>query len=411
MSAASDARFLGARYRQTGTRFRIYPQPKWVKVAGKPASIYVNATPHTIHAGPEDERIYVVDAKTKNAYVLSGGRPPYPRTKSSSFPRVRPDRRGHFAHLRAGSRAFSSAMVFATVRCVLEIWEGYFGRKSPWPFRGTYPRLELIPRAETVSAWSQDGYIECGFWNLSPQKPLAENFDVVAHETGHCIIHQVIGEPPRPKPLQYRALDEGLADVLAAVCSLHFEPVVDRLLSQTRGNLFSVNILSRIGEVGRSQQIRKVFNDKKMSTLRWDPDPDGYKYCLALPFTGGAFDVLVEIYLHKLVRRGAISRALAHRSYTTVHEALPGIQREFSRQFRRNKRIFKDALVEARDYFGKLLARTLDRTSMRDPSYPTFVANMLEADAELSGGVHRRLIRESFVWRKILPDPSTPSAR
>jgi hypothetical protein len=401
-----DARFLGTRFRETGTKFRIHPQPKWVTGVGKPAVVYVNAAPHTIRPGPEDERMYVVDARRKEAYVLSGGHPPYRRTKSSCLPRVRPDGRGHFAHLRAGSRAFSSAMLFATVRCVLEIWEGYFGRTIPWAFRDTYPRLELIPRAETLNAWSQYGYIECGFWDFEPDKPLAEHFDVVAHETGHCIIHQVIGEPPQPKPLQYRALDEGLADLLAVVSALHLEPIVDRLLSRTRGNLFSVNVLSRVGETGGSQTIRKVFNDEKMSTLKWDPDPNGFKYRLGLPFTGAAFDILVEIYQDELVRRRAISRALADRSYTTIHRAVPGIQREFSREFRGKKTIFKVALIEARDYFGALLARTLDRTSMRDPTYPTFAANMLEADAALSGGAYRRVIRESFAWREILADPS-----
>jgi hypothetical protein len=411
MSATSDARFLGTRYRRTGTRFRIYPQPKWVTGVGKPTIVYVDAAPHTIQAGPQDERIYVVDAKRKDAYVLSGAHPPFPRTKASCFPRVRPDRRGHFAHLRAGSRAFTSAMAFATVRCVLEIWEGYFGRKIPWPFRDTYPRLELIPRVETVNAWSQAGYIECGFWDLAPQKPLAESFDVVAHETGHCIIHQVIGEPPRPKPLQYRALDEGLADLLAIVASLHFEPLVDRLLRRTRGYLFSVNVLSRLGELSGSRQIRKVFNSERMSTLKWDPDPDGYKYDLGRPFTGGAFDVLVNIYERRLVWRGAISRAVGERSLAAVHRPRGRVPREFLNRFSAKREVFKTALIEARDYFGRLLARTLDRTSMIDPSFATVAANMLEADAQLSGGEHRQIIRQSFVWREILPDPSKPGTR
>lgn len=411
MSATSDARFLGTRYRRTGTRFRIYPQPKYATGVGNPTIVYVDAAPHTIQAGPQDERIYVVDAKRKDAYALSGGHPPYPRTKSSCFPRVRPDRRGHFAHLRAGSRAFTSAMVFATVRCVLEIWEGYFGRKIPWSFRDSYPRLELIPRVETVNAWSMPGYIECGFWNLAPQKPLAENFDVVAHETGHCIIHQVIGEPPRPKPLQYRALDEALADVLAVVSGLHLEPVVDRLLQRTRGDLFSVNVLSRLGEIAGSRQIRKLFNSKKMSTLKWDPDPDAYKYELGSPFAGGAFDVLVEVYQRGLVRRGAISPALGERSLAAVHRPRGRVPREFSRKFSAKREAFKTALIEARDYFGRLLARTLDRTSMSDPAFATVVANMLEADAQLSGGEHRQIIRRSFVWREILPDPPKPGTR
>jgi hypothetical protein len=405
VSGTSDASFLNTRYRQRGTRFRIYPQPKWVKGFGKPTIVYVNAPPGTIQAGPQDERMYAVDAKNKKAYAESGGRPPY---AGSSYRPVRPDRRGHFGHLRAGTRAFSSAMMFATVRCVLEIWERYFGRELPWYFRDTYPRLELIPRVESDNAWSQYGYIECGFADFGTRrrKPFVENFDVVAHEVGHCIIHQVVGQPPSPKPLQYRALDEGLADLLAVVSSLHFEPVVDRLLQRTRGNLFSVNVLSRVGELSRSRQIRKMFNDEKMSTVKWDPDPDGYKYSLSLPFTAGAFDVLVDIYELELVRRHAISRTLGERSYAAIHREVTGIQREFLRQFKENKKIFKVALVEARDYFGKLLARALDRTTMSDPSYQTVVANMLEADAELSGGEYRQIIRESFEWRKILPGSS-----
>lgn len=405
MSRISDDSFLHTRYRQRGTRFRIYPQPKWVKGFGKPMLVYVNAAPGTIQPGPQDERMYAVDAKNKPAYAESGGWPPY---AGPSYRPVRPDHRGHFDHLRAGTRMFSSAMMFATVRSVLEIWERYFGRELPWDFRETYPRLELIPRVESDNAWSQYGYIECGFVDFETRrrKLFVENFDVVAHEVGHCLIHEVLGQPSPPKPLQYRALDEGLADLLAVVSSLHFEPVMDRLLRRTGGNLFSVNVLSRVGELGRSRQIRNMFNDKKMSTVQWDPDPDAYKYVLSLPFTGGAFDVLVDIYQLQLVRRGAISRKLGERSYTAVHRDVTGVQREFRRQFKEKRTIFKVALVEARDYFGKLLARTLDRTTMHDPSYQTVVANMLEADAQLSGGEYRQIIREAFEWRKILPESS-----
>ena len=293
-------------------------------------------------------------------------------------------------------------MLFATVRCVLDIWELYFGRKL---FRDGPPRLELIPRAISGNAWSKPGFIECGFQDFEADhpKPFAENFDVVAHEMGHHIVHTVIGLPPAPKPLQYRALDEGLADLIAVVSSLHFDAVVDRLLRSTRGNLFSRNTLSRMGELGQARQIRKVFNEEKMSTVKWDPIADRYKYRLTEPFTGGAFDVLVEIYQWALIRRGVISKELGERSYVAVHREFSGIQRRFDRAFNGKRRAFTDALLEARDYFGRLLARTLDRSSMIDPSYPAVVADMLEADAQLSGGRYRQVIRESFQWRKILP--------
>ncbi len=394
---------LGTRFKEGGTRFRVYPQPKWLKGFRLPKVVYVKSIPGTIKPGPRDERIKVIDAIHKKAYVESGGGPPY---RGPSNEGVRPDARGHFADVQPGTREFSAAMAFATVRCALEIWELYFGRPLPWYFRKDYSHLELIPLVESDNAWSQYGYIECGFQDLTRhRKPYAENFDVVAHEVGHCIIHEVIGEPPRPKPIQYRALDEGLADLIATVSSLHFDPVVDHLLRQTRGNLFSKNVLSRLGETGRKGQIRKVFNDDKMSTVKWDPIEDRYKYALSAPFTGGAFDVLVEIYQRKLIRRGGISKQLGDRSYEAIHQEAAAVQRGFRRAFERKRKIFKDALLEARDYFGRLLARTLDRTTMHDPSYPTIVANMLEADSELSGGEYRQVIRDSFLWREILPTP------
>ena len=394
-------RTLSTRFKESGTRFRIYAQPKDLKAFRKPVVIYLNAAPGTIKPGPADERFYVVDALDKSSYAEAGGEPPY-RGRSRS--RIRPGPGGHFTHLRPGTRGFSSAMLFATVRSVLEIWELYFGRKL---FRDGTPRLELIPRVKSDNAWSKPGFIECGFQDFETDhpKPFAENFDVVAHEMGHHIIHEVIGLPPAPKPLQYRALDEGLADLIAIVSSLHFDVVVNRLLRSTRGNFFSRNTLSRIVELSRAREFRKAFNDEKMSTVKWDPVQDRYKYTLGAPFTGGAFDVLVEIYQRALIRRGVISQELGERSYMAVHREFAGIQRHFTRAFEGKRQAFTDALLEARDYFGRLLARTLDRTSMSDPSYPTVVANMLEADAQLSGGRYRQVIRESFQWRKIMPGP------
>src|SRR5438034_8744538 len=55
-------------------------------------------------------------------------RPPYPRREPRRAP-ARP-RRGHFDHLAVGTRAFWACHVFATVRCVREIWEHCFGRRS-----------------------------------------------------------------------------------------------------------------------------------------------------------------------------------------------------------------------------------------------------------------------------------------
>ena len=81
-------RFLTVRHRTTGTKFWICPQP------GSPAEIvYLDAAPGTIRDGPQDSGIYVVDAKDKIPYFLSGAWPPYTGRRADP---ATPGPRGHF---------------------------------------------------------------------------------------------------------------------------------------------------------------------------------------------------------------------------------------------------------------------------------------------------------------------------
>ncbi len=394
--------FLTTRYRRSGTRFRVYPQPRHVTGLTEPETVHVNSAPGTILAGPQDERIYVVDARNKRPYPQyprgPGDQPPYAGPR---LPPARPDAAGHFDHIGPDDPGFRSATVFAAVRCVLEIWEAYFGRRLTWHFRDTYRHLEIVPTVPMDNATSRYGYVEFGF--RTPARPYCENFEVVAHEVGHLILKSVMGNPAEPKLLEFRAHEEASADIVAMIASLHFESVVDRVLERTRGKLFSTNMLSRIAE-GATR--RNAFNNKTMTNVRWHPNPNHYKYDLSLPFTGAVFDILVELYEARLVARGAIPRALAERSTHPGPGAIVGVQRRFAVHFRRRRREFKRALVYARDQVALLLARTWARSQATDFSYARVVGNMLAADAELTGGRRAALIRRSFEWRRILPPPS-----
>jgi hypothetical protein len=359
-------------------------------------TVYVDAPPGTIAAGPTDQLMRVIDAIDKEPYTRPHGpprgRPPY--TGPARDP-VAPGRDGHFDHLRPGTEAFSAAAVFAAVRCTLEVWESYFGRQIPWHFRADYPRLEVIPRMKDESAWAGYGFVEFG----RRKGLLCENFDVVAHEVGHCLVRSMMGRPAR-KTLAFQAFDEASADLMAVVASLHFEEVVEHLMAHTRGNLFSTSILSRVGELNRQEHVRNALNDWTMDRAESDfVDDDRRKYQLSLPFTGGAFEVLVEIYEQGLLERKVISQALAARSRAARRRDLAATQREFRGVFRRRAPEFTTALFDARDYFGRLLARTWEKTRLSDLkgrprlAYGRVVGHMLQADAELSGGRYRTLIR------------------
>lgn len=320
--------------------------------------MYIDAAPGTIRAGPQDDGIYVVDAENKISYDDSGTWPPYAGPR---HPPAEPDSFGHFDHITPKDAEFSSATVFATIRLVLTIWEHYLGRKVRWYFRDTYPRLEVIPRVLLEkNAVSKFGYIECGFKNPKTRfGPYCQNFDVVAHEVGHIILKDVIGNPPY-RAVAFRAHEEAAADLVAMIALLHFKSVVKHLLQETKGNLYSVNVLSRTGELSKATQIRESF-------------------------------------------RRAIPRRLAEDSYDALGEDILDLQPAFAKHFKKKEEAFEAALLGARDEFARLLARTWAKTSMSDLTYPRVIDDMITADLELHRGRNIAIIRDSFYWREILP--------
>jgi len=398
---------FATRYRERGTRFRVYPQSPGLHGLTRPDVVYVDAEPGTLREGPQDDRLYVVDAVDKTAYYeakkASDTHPPYLGPRHPP-PAQGPD--GHYDHVRPGERAFASATVFASVRLVLDLWEEYLGRQLAWFFRGDYPRLEVIPIVDTQNAYSRYGYLEFGFADARRRVPYRLIFDAVAHETGHAVIHSLVGWPGERRSLAYRAFDEAFADLLAIVSALNFDAVVDRLLATTKGRLFSRNLISRVGEVPKRVDprgaIRNTYNRATLATVRLTGDVTGDKYRLAAPLAGGAFDLLVEMYEERLVARGAIRPVLAAASAAFRGRPVAPLQRQFAHRYARRPRVFRAALLDARDAFGRLLARTLDKTSARGLSFARVVANMLAADTELYGGRHRALIRATFERRRIL---------
>ncbi len=405
---------------ETGTRFQIYAHWRRHPRAYDLEKVSLEAPPGTIKAGPADEAIYVVDAKRKQPYTDENQwrirrLPPYPR-RGARYRAARPDRQGHFDRLRVGTRAFSAASAFATVRCVLRIWEHYFGRRLPWFFRDRYSRLELIPRAESGNAWSGEGFLEFGFpkyWADPPDRRLrfCDLFDAVAHETGHLILKQVIGNPTDGrKTLEYRAHEEGSADLIAMIAALHLDSVVDRVLWRTRGRLFSENELSRISEYGRRKQVRELFNHERMFSRRMlDAVADYSTHRYSLPFSGAAFDIFVAMYLRNLEARGIVER----RSWTArpddPRRVLRAAQHRLERrvktrtEFGRYRAHFKDALLDARDSFARMMARAWRGTPVDGFSYEAAAANIIAADRSVNDGRHGGLIGQLFAWRRIFP--------
>ena len=399
MSLALDARLAA-----TGTRFRIFPQPRFLSAFAEPETITVSTTPDGIEPGPADGRMYVVDAVNKLPYTTFLG-PPYQGERN---PPVEPGPGGHFDHLDPDSREFACAAMYATVRRVLDIWEDYFGHHVEWHFETAFARLELIPLVVWDNAQSGFGFLEFGYGRkptgaIDLTRPYCENFDVLAHELGHGIIFSQVGIPSAPgdEAVDYGGLHESAGDLVAIIASLHFDSVVDHLLESTHGNLFTVNELERVGELSDSREIRAAFNSFRMSDVGEEP------HDRSLPLTGGLFDVMVEVFQKRLVATGLIPQALADRSTQGPgpgrDQDLDAVQADFDAAYTGNEAAFATALLEARDYLGRLLARAWEGLNPNFLTYHTVLRRLMWADRQLNGGVgeHQDTIRECFAWREI----------
>ncbi len=376
-----------------------------------PRVVRVTPRPGAIKAGPEDARIRVVDAIRKKPYrdpVTAEylWRPPYPN-RMPREPRVRPGPGGEFDHVKPGTRAFSAATAYASVRGVLEIWEHYLGRRISLVGKGQR-KLEIVPRVAAVgdNAWSGEWYIELGFADRNPRQPYCENLDVIAHEMGHIILKHVIGPTPTGRlEFERRAHDEAGADLVSLVSILHFDRVVDAVLAETKGKLFSKNIVSRIGEyradgTGRRRAGRFFFQNQTMRKVA-GARHTGNKYRYARPLLGAAFDILVEIYEARLVRRGLIDPDLAKRSTHATARGHPAIRREFAAAFKANPDGFADALREATADFARLLATAWRMARRTGVTFSRVASNIAAADRRLHRGRYTATIRRAFTRRGI----------
>ncbi|HVI33092.1 hypothetical protein [Phenylobacterium sp.] len=398
---------LDLQLEQTGTRFRIFPQPRYLPAFSQPEVVTVSVPVGEVRPGPADTRMFVVDAANKLPYSQAN-RPPF---KGKANPPVQPGPDGHFDHLDPKSRAFQAATMYATVRRVLDIWEDYFGGHIAWHFEAHFDRLELIPLIEWDNAQSGYGFLEFGYGRkagggIDHSRPYCENFDVLAHELGHSLIFAEVGYPKfaNDPALDYSGMHESAGDLVAIVASLHFNSVVDHVLASTSGNLFSVNELERVGELSESREIRTAFNYHRMSDVGAEPHER------SLPLTGAIFDVMVEMFQIKLVQRGLITADLAKRSSqepdNTVQD-LAALQAEFAAAYAGHETGFKAALLEARDGLGRLLAECWRNLSPDFLTYHEVLRQLLRADRKLNQGAFQETIRSCFAWREISLAPDS----
>jgi hypothetical protein len=394
--------------RDSGTRFRIFPQAPFLH-PGRPPELVTISTPcGLIGPGPSDHRLYVVNPIGKRfpygavADSSSRLRVVLPPWRGPIVAPVRPGPDGHFDHIPADTPEFAEAHAFAVIRFVLDVWERYFGRPIRWHFGHQFRRLEVAMRPEFDNAQCGYGYMEVGAHHRGDGTvaPFALNFDVIAHELGHLIIYSTVGIPTVVVPAEYSGFQESAADTAAMIAVLHFDSVIDDLLDQTHGNLYAYNELNRFAELSGTDQVRMASNSVKLSEFAagWDDEHD-----LSQPLTGALFDILVDIFQENLVARGLVGREIADMAdeVRTRPEYEAKVRAVFDVVYPREPEAFRAALMDTRDYLGVALAETWKRLSADGLNYAVIAETLLAVDRRLTGGRFHDQMLESFAWRDI----------
>jgi hypothetical protein len=183
-------------------------------------------------------------------------------------------------------------------------------------------------------------------------------------------------------------------------------------------------LLSRIGEISETQQIRIADNETRLRDLdglHLDPagvwiDETGAgrnAHDLAQPLTGAIFDIFVEIFQERLAQRGLIPAGADARGWTKqgVAAALEWFDRQWGAVFFRFEPDFRDGIVEARNIVGSIIALVMDRIDPNDLTFARIAALFLEASLELGQGRQIAAFRQIFLERDIVPETRASSSR
>jgi len=266
---------------------------------------------------------------------------------------VEPSAEGHFDHLAVGTDAFEAAHLFGVTRFVMDVWERYLGHPIRWHFERDFDRLAI----STLPGWDNGqigyGYLEMGTRRSRDGeiKPYALNFDVVAHELGHGLIYSEIGLPTLGEGGEYFGLHEAVADWVALTSALHFPSLVQSVLNETSGNLYTYNEFNRFAEFAPNEQIRVASNYLTLADFEhgWTDE-----HVLSQPLSGALFDIFVDIFHEALVEIGAIDRGLEDLADITQNrpDLEPQLQAEFDAAYARDPEPFVFAMENARPPLG-----------------------------------------------------------
>jgi hypothetical protein len=392
---------------------------------------------------------------------------------------------------------FGVAMVYATARRALDIWKVYLNwdvgfeqaveKPFPWHFRDHFPRLEIVPAIDDGQPLPEEiassgfGFVQLGcgqrdndnhhaapLANADGSRPPAPgppqarleswaipywiNPDVLVHELGHQILYATLGFGPGVGPTvsgpvwvdlwggrngdDFRAFHEAFSDIVAVIVSMHHRPFLKAILAATKGDLFSENAATEVGEISARKTIRSTLNNVRLAEAERigaadanAPSENRY-YTLSQVVSGALFDVLAGFSVHYLAEYQHLPADLVREweqafdpkrpdGGAGVPEAQLSDEVQAIYALEDGPDIVESAVTRARDALGCLLGSYLAEHSKAGFDPATFRFASLKRDLiavasrqdsapsdalarpTLTGATKARVVEQCFTWRGI----------
>lgn len=291
---------------------------------------------------------------------------------------------------KPGSVEFQASHLLVILSHAYDIWENYFGAPFNWE---TGPVLPVQPRAgRDLNAYYDRTALKFFYTTDSLTKRqiyTCESSDVAAHECGHAILdahHPDYWSSLHPETA---AFHEAFGDITALLTTLQFPAVRERLLRETNGDLSQSSNVTRLAEqLGNALYIEYGKEVAGALYLRDLVNRFRYQETWNLPAAAPYNRLASEAHSFSRIVSGAI-----YQIFVSMYEAKRNADEKLSAD---------DALVQARDAIGKLLATALVLAPPGDAVFRVIATSMFKADQQLFQGANFEILKQVFSYRRIL---------
>lgn len=291
---------------------------------------------------------------------------------------------------KPGSVAFQASHLLVILTHAYDVWENYFGAPYKWE---NGKALSVQPRAgRDLNAYYDRTALKFFYTTDSLTKRTlytSESSDVAAHECGHAILdahHPDYWSSLHPET---GAFHEAFGDITALLTTLQFPSVRARMLKETNEDLRVSSNVTRLAEqLGKALYLAYGKEVSGATFLRDLVNTFRFKESWELPASAPSTRLSSESHSYSRVFSGAF------------YQVFVGIYEQKRKQD--SKLAADDAVCQARDDAGKILATALVLAPPGDAVFRVIATAMFKAEQQLFQGAYFEILKKVFSNRRIL---------